>query len=631
MKQTSAKPVQSRASVVVRFVGDSGDGMQVTGSRLTIQAALAGNDVATWPDYPAEIRAPAGTLAGVSGFQLHFADHDIHTPGDVPDVLVALNPAALKANLADLPAGAMLIVDRDSFTTHNLQKAGYTTSPLDDGSLAAYQVFALDVGTMTTRALDGLGLPTKAAARCRNFFCLGIVSWLFTRPLETVLDWIAQKFQGNDTLWQANTKALKAGHFFAETTELFATAYEIRPAALPPGTYRNVTGAETLALGLLAAAERAGRTLFFGAYPITPASELLHTLARYKTDGVVTFQAEDEIAAIGAALGAAFGGAIGVTATSGPGMDLKSEMLGLAGMVELPLVVIDVQRAGPSTGMPTKTEQSDLQLALCGRHGELPLPVLAPASAAECFSLAYEAVRWAVQYMTPVILLSDTTLANGAEPWRLPALDALPAFPASAAYDASDFAPYRRDPHTLARAWMTPGQPGGEHRIGGLEKADVTGAVSYDPVNHERMTALRAEKIARIAREIPPTVVHGDALGLPSSRSGGQGDLLVIGWGSTFGVIRAAVDQLCAAGHRVSQVHLRHVQPLPPDLASIVARFATVVVPELNMGQCARWLRAELRRDIHAITKVQGRPFQVRELVERLLVWLPAAARQVAL
>lgn len=603
------KDTQSRDAVVIRFAGDSGDGMQLTGSRFTSQSALAGNDIATWPDYPAEIRAPAGTLAGVSGFQLHFSSSDIYTPGDQPSVLIAMNPAALKANLADLELGGIIIVDNEAFSPLNLQKAGYAErNPLKDDSLSAYQVFPIDVTSLTHGALADLELPTKVMARSRNLFCLGVTSWLFTRPIEPTIKWIENKFAGKPLVIEANIKALKAGYFFAETTEIFATNYEVKPAQLKPGTYRNVTGTETLSLGLMAAAKAAGRELFLGAYPITPASELLHTLAKHKKQGVVTFQAEDEIAAIGAVIGASFGGAVAVTSTSGPGLDLKAEALGLAVMTELPLVLVDVQRAGPSTGLPTKTEQSDLWLALYGRHGECPLPVLAASSAGNCFDMAYEAVRIALKYMTPVILLSDTSLANGAEPWLLPTISELKPIETNVAKESENFHPYIRNNKTLARPWMVPGVAGFEHRLGGLEKDAKSGAVSYDPINHETMTKLRAEKIERITQDIPATEIHGET----------SGDVLIIGWGSTFGSIRATVDRLVNNGVSAAQVHLHFINPLPADLGEIISKFKHVVVPELNNGQLVHIIRDRYLVDAKPINKIQGRPFRVQELIEQI-------------
>ncbi|HLK10142.1 MAG TPA: 2-oxoacid:acceptor oxidoreductase subunit alpha [Candidatus Binatia bacterium] len=606
---TGSKPVERRDAVVIRFAGDSGDGMQVTGAQFTTETALAGNDLATLPDFPAEIRAPAGTLAGVSAFQLNFSSREIFTPGDDLDVLVAMNPAALKVNLGDLKPGGILIVDHEGFTEQNLKKADYETNPLSDGSLARYQVFPVDVTKLTTAALKDLGLSARAVFRCRNFFCLGLTSWLYHRPIEPAEKWIRDKFKKTPELIEANVRSLRAGYNFAETTELFAVSYEVQPAAIAPGRYRNITGNTATALGLVAAARKAGRPLFLGSYPITPASDVLHELSGLKQYEVYTFQAEDEIAGVGSALGAAFGGAIAVTTTSGPGMNLKAETMGLACAVELPLVIIDIQRAGPSTGMPTKTEQADLLMAMYGRHGEAPLPILAAATPADCFATAFEAVRIAVKYMTPVILLTDGYLANGAEPWLIPDPAALPDVPVRFRTDPSGFYPYLRDETTLGRPWVIPGTPGLEHRIGGLEKEYLTGNVSYAPANHEQMIRVRTRKIAGIVREIAPTEVFG-AL---------EGDLLMLGWGSTYGVLREATRQLEAAGHRVAHVHLRHLNPLPADLGDILGRYRRVLVPEMNLGQLLRLVRAEYLIDAIGFNKIQGRPFKVSEVAARCL------------
>jgi 2-oxoglutarate ferredoxin oxidoreductase subunit alpha len=602
-----AKRVEERRGVVIRFAGDSGDGMQLTGTQFTAESAVVGNDLATLPDFPAEIRAPAGTLAGVSAFQLHFAAEHVFTPGDDLDVLVAMNPAALKMNLDDLRPGGILMVDREAFNDGNLRKAGYDRSPLEDGSLERWQVFPIDVTKLTTASLKGLGLSAREEFRCRNFFCLGVTSWLFHRPIEVTEQWIDAKFKKNPKLAEANRRALRAGANFAENAELLAVSFEVPRATIAPGTYRNITGNTALALGLVAAAHKAGLQLFLGSYPITPASDVLHELSAWKEFDVCTFQAEDEIAGIGSALGAAFGGAIGVTTTSGPGMDLKSETLGLALAVELPLVICDIQRAGPSTGMPTKTEQADLLMALYGRHGEAPVPVLAPSTPSDCFHVGFEAVRLAIRYMTPVIVLSDGYLANGAEPWLIPDAAALPEVPVTFRTDPHGFFPYLRDEETLSRPWVRPGTPGLEHRIGGLSKEAVTGNVSYAPLNHEQMVRLRARKIAGITREIPPTEVFGPA----------DPDLLVVAWGSTFGAVRQAVLDLQAAGRRVSQVHLRHLNPLPADLGDILARARHVLVPEINLGQLVRVLRAEYLVPAVGFQKIQGRPFKVSELVAR--------------
>jgi 2-oxoglutarate/2-oxoacid ferredoxin oxidoreductase subunit alpha len=603
----SAKRVETRPGVVIRFAGDSGDGMQVTGLQFTTESALAGNDLATLPDFPAEIRAPAGTLAGVSAFQLNFAAEHVFTPGDDLDVLVAMNPAALRMNLDDLRPGGILIVDREAFNDANLRKAGYDRNPIEDGSLERWQLFPVDITKLTTTALKGLGLSAREEFRCRNFFCLGVTSWLFHRPIEPTEAWIEAKFRKNPKVIEANRRVLRAGLAFAENAELLAVSYQVAPAAIPPGTYRNITGNTATALGLVAAASKAGLSIFLGSYPITPASDVLHELATLKQFGVVTFQAEDEIAGIGSALGASFGGAIGVTTTSGPGMDLKAETLGLALAVELPLIVCDIQRAGPSTGMPTKTEQADLLMALYGRHGEAPVPILAPSTPADCFSIAFEAVRIAIKYMTPVIILSDGYLANGAEPWLIPDPETLPAIPVAFRTDPQGFFPYVRDEETLSRPWVRPGTPGLEHRIGGLAKEAVTGNVSYAPLNHEQMVRLRARKVAGIQRDIPATAVFGPA----------DPDLLLVGWGGTFGSIRQAVTDLQTAGHRVSHLHLRHLNPLPADLGDILRRARRVLVPEINLGQLVRVLRAEFLVPAIGYQKIQGRPFKVSELVAR--------------
>ncbi|MFQ5846561.1 MAG: 2-oxoacid:acceptor oxidoreductase subunit alpha [Candidatus Methylomirabilales bacterium] len=594
--------------VVIRFAGDSGDGMQLAGMQFTNETALAGTDLATLPDFPAEIRAPTGTLFGVSGFQINFSSHDIYTPGDNPDVLVVMNPAALKVNIRDLKSGGIIIADTAEFTENNLKKAGYVTNPLEDGSLAQYQVFPMDITQMTLRALEGLTLNTKVATRCKNFFALGLTSWLFTRPIEPTIRWIENRFKKTPELIEANMRALKAGYHFGETAEMFAVQYAVKPARLAPGKYRNMTGNMATAMGFVAAAERAGVPLFLGSYPITPASDILHELSSYKNFHVLTFQAEDEIAAVGAALGAAYGGAIGICTTSGPGVLLKQETINLAVMVELPLIIADIQRAGPSTGMPTKTEQADLLMVLYGRSSESPVVVLAPATPGDCFFMAFEAVRLAAKYMVPVFYLSDGYLGNGAEPWKIPEVSTLPKVEVQFRTDPTGFQPYLRDPETLARAWVRPGTPGLEHRVGGLEKEDVTGHVSYDPANHEKMVRLRAEKVARVATDIPPTEVRGD----PS------GKLLVIGWGSTYGAIVEAVDRLRGQGKSVSHVHLRYLNPLPPDLKQIMGRFETILVPELNMGQLVRVIRAEYLVDAKGMNKIQGQPFKVGELMNRM-------------
>ena len=602
------KRLEELDEVVIRFAGDSGDGMQLAGMQFTNETAVAGTDIATLPDFPAEIRAPAGTLFGVSGFQVNFSSHDIFTPGDQPDVLVMMNPAALKVNLRDLKPGGSIIADTAEFTEPNLKKAGYTSNPLEDGSLAKYQLFPVDITQMTLRALEGLNLNTKVATRCKNFYALGLTSWLFTRPIEPTVRWIESRFKKTPELGEANARALKAGYHFGETAEMFAVQYEVKPARLSPGKYRNITGNTATALGFIAAAERAGVPLFLGSYPITPASDILHEIAGYKNFNVYTFQAEDEIAAVGAALGAAYGGAIGICTTSGPGMLLKQEMINLAVVAELPLIIANVQRAGPSTGMPTKTEQADLLMAIYGRASESPVVVLAPATPGDCFFMAFEAVRIATKYMVPVVFLSDGYLGNGAEPWRIPQVSELPKVEIHFRTSPEGFQPYMRDPETLARPWVRPGTPGLEHRIGGLAKEDVTGHVSYDALNNEKMVRLRAEKVARVAMDIPPTAIRGDR----------SGKLLVVGWGSTYGAIVEAVERLRGQGKSISHVHLRHLNPLPPDLKDIVRGFERVLVPELNMGQLLKIMRAEYLVDAIGMNKIQGQPFKVGELMDRM-------------
>lgn len=601
--------VERLDDVVIRFAGDSGDGMQLTGSQFTNTSALVGNDLATFPDFPAEIRAPAGTLPGVSAFQVRIADYDIHTPGDQPDVLVAMNPAALAVNLRDLRPNGILILNADEFEERNLKKAGYRANPLEDGSLAGYRVFKVPLATLTRRTLADSGLDAKTIERCKNFFALGMSYWLFSRPLEPTLRYLEKRFARRPELAKANIDVMKAGWNYCETTEAFQVRYEIEPARLEPGTYRNVTGNTALALGLLAAARKSGLALFQGAYPITPASDLLHELAQLRAYGVTTFQAEDEIAAICAAIGASFGGALAVTSTSGPGMALKTEAIGLAVMVELPLVIVDIQRGGPSTGLPTKTEQADLFQALFGRNSEAPVPVLAASSPADCFYRAFEACQLAIRSMTPVILLSDGYLANGSEPWRLPSAADLPEIPVEFWSRKEGFAPYLRDPRTLARPWAIPGTPGLEHRIGGLEKQDGTGNVSYDPVNHEHMVRTRAEKIARISKELPPLEVHGDPDG---------GPLLVLGWGSTAGAITGAVNLARREGLPVSRAHLHHLNPFPANLGDVLERFERVLVPEMNLGQLAFLLQGRFLKPIVSYTKVQGKPFFRIEILNRI-------------
>ncbi len=606
--------IQELERVTIRFAGDSGDGMQLTGTQFTRTSAVFGNDISTLPDYPAEIRAPAGSLPGVSGFQLSFSSNEIHTPGDQPDVLVAMNPAALKTNIGDLPAGGALIVNKDAFTKQNLTKAGYAADPLSDGSLKSYALFEIPVSTLNARALEGLEMTNKQVDLTKNFFCLGIMFWLYERSMDPTLRWIEEKFGAKPVFAEANRRALNAGYAFGETTEIFHTHYRVAPAHLPPGKYRNITGNEATALGLVAASKLAGRPLFYGSYPITPASDILHQLSGYKNFGVRTFQAEDEIAAVGAAIGASYGGAMGMTASSGPGIALKTEAMGLAVMVELPLVVIDVQRAGPSTGMPTKTEQSDLLQVLFGRNGDSPMPVVAPATPAECFDYAIEAWRIALRYMTPVVYLSDAFLATGSEPWRIPEVADLPGIGVENHTDRASFQPYRRDPETLARPWAVPGTPGLEHRIGGLEKSDVSGNVSYDPENHHKMQLLRAEKVAGIAKDIPDLQVQGPA----------RGDLLVLGWGSTYGAIRSAVERLQAAGQSVSHAHLRHLNPFPQNTEEVLRSFRTVLIPEVNLGQLLMLIRARYLIPAIGLDKVRGKPFRIAEIEETALQLLEA-------
>jgi 2-oxoglutarate/2-oxoacid ferredoxin oxidoreductase subunit alpha len=595
--------------VVIRFAGDSGDGMQLTGNQFTNTSAMLGNDLATFPDYPAEIRAPIGTLFGVSGFQVRFAARDIFTPGDQPDVLVAMNPAALKTNLPDLKPGGLLVVNTGNFDGKDLDKAQYTENPLDDPELGArYQLAAIDLNKAVIEAVDGLGLSNKVALRSKNLLALGMLYWVFNRPLETTETWLKQKFANKPEVLEANLRALRAGHVIAENSELFQSQYTVAPAALPPGTYRNLMGNAALAMGLVAASKLAELPIFYGSYPITPASDILHALARYKNYGVITFQAEDEIAGICSAIGASFAGKLGVTGTSGPGLALKGEALGLAVITELPLVVINVQRGGPSTGLPTKTEQSDLWQALAGRNGEAPIPVIAAQSSGDCFAAAVEAVRMAVTYMTPVLLLSDGYLGNGAEPFRIPEVSELEPFPVKLHTEVEGFQPYARDPETLARPWAVPGNAGLEHRIGGLEKEDGSGNVNYDGPNHEKMTLLRERKVMGIAQSYPATKIMG----------ADTADLLVIGWGSTYGAIRGAVDRAQAAGRSVSQVHIRNIWPLPQDLKSILSNFKQILVPEMNRGQFSRLLRGEYLRETISFSKVQGKPFTSTEILERI-------------
>lgn len=601
----SGKPTEQIERVAIRFCGDSGDGMQLTGTKFTESTALAGNDLSTLPDYPAEIRAPAGTLAGVSGFQVHFSSSDIRTPADQPDVLVAFNPAALRANVEDVRPGGMVIVNSDSFTRKGIQRAGYGGDPLAD-LRERFEVVEVPVTSLNREAVKDLGLGSRDADRTKNFFALGLMYWLYNRPMEPTLRWLESRFKGN--ILEANMRVLKAGHAFGETTELFPGSFIVPRAKIQPGTYRNITGNTALAWGIVAAGVQLQRPVFLGAYPITPASDVLHEVARFRHFGVKTFQAEDEIAAASAAIGASFAGHLGVTTTSGPGMVLKQEALGLAVMTELPLVVVDIQRAGPSTGMPTKIEQGDLLLALHGRNGVSPLPILAACSPGDCFHVVLEAFRLAVTYMTPVVVLSDTYLANSAEPWLIPEVDELPRRPVEFHTDPDSFQPYQRDPETLARPWAIPGTPGLEHRIGGLSKQDVTGNVAYDPENNERMIALRNEKIERIAREISPVEVFGPD----------RGELLVVGWGGTHGAITSAVEAAQEDGLSVSSIHLRHLNPFATNLGDVLSGFAKILVPELNSGQLVTLLRSKYLVPAELMAKNQGQPFKVQEIRERI-------------
>jgi 2-oxoglutarate ferredoxin oxidoreductase subunit alpha len=604
--------VESLDRVVIRFAGDSGDGMQLVGDRFTELSAAFGNDLATLPNFPAEIRAPAGTIAGVSSFQVHISDHDIVTPGDAPNVLVAMNPAALKANLRDLAPGSTLLVNVDTFETRNLDKAGYAGSPLEDDSLAAFRVYEIPMTSITIEATKPLGVKPRDAERSKNFFALGLICWMYTRPTEPLVDWIKRRFGNRPEVLEANLAAFRAGYNFGETAELFDHPYEVKPARLEPGTYRQITGNVALSYGLVAAAQAAKLPLFYASYPITPASDVLHELSKLKNFGVKTLQAEDEIAAAGAAVGAAFAGNLAVTATSGPGVDLKAEAIGLAVSLEVPLVLVDVQRGGPSTGLPTKTEQADLMLAMYGRHGEAPLPIVAAKSPADCFDAAFEAVRIALKYRTPVILLTDGYLANGAEPWNLPDVEALPdiSVPFTTEPNHGDeFYPYLRDPETLARPWAIPGTPGLMHRVGGIEKEDGSGNISYDPENHDKMSRLRAAKIAGIARDIPATDLDDED----------GSEFLVLSWGGTWGAATAAVRRVRGRGKKISHAHLHHLNPFPADLGAVLARFPKILVPELNLGQLSKLVRAEYLVDAQSYTRVAGVPFRAAELETHIL------------
>jgi len=601
-------PAEKRESVVIRFAGDSGDGMQITGTQFTTTSALIGNDIATLPDFPAEIRAPAGTLPGVSGFQVHFGAGDIFTPGDEPDVLVAMNAAALKVNLPTMPKGRTIIVNTDGFDAANLSKAGYEKSPLEDGSLDGYQGIEVPLSTLTVKALAESPLSGKERARCKNFYALGIMYWLFSRPMDSTEAWVKKHFARRPEIVEANLTSLRAGYSYALASELFQNRYEVPAAPQAPGFYRNISGNKATALGFYAASVKSGLPLFLGSYPITPASDILSELARLKPQGVITFQAEDEIAAVCSSIGAAFGGSLALTTTSGPGLALKGEAIGLAVTTELPLVIVNVQRGGPSTGLPTKTEQSDLLQALTGRNGESPIVVVAAQTPGDCFDAAFEACRLALKYMTPVVLLTDGYLANGSEPWLVPAVDDIPDLPVTFRTDPENFLPFARDPATLARPWVKPGTPGLEHRIGGLERQDGSGNVSYDAKNHERMTVLRERKIARIADDVAPAAVFGEK----------TGDLLLLGWGGTYGSLHAATLKAQKAGHRVSHLHLRHLNPFPANTGAVLGSFRKVLVAELNRGQLNMLIRARFLTDTVTYNKVQGQPFMVHEVFEAI-------------
>ena len=608
-----SKAVETVDTVAIRFAGDSGDGMQLTGTQFTETTGLAGNDLATFPDFPAEIRAPTGTLAGVSGFQINFSSGVVFTPGDAPDVLVAMNPAALRSNLADLKQGGMLILNTEAFTAKNLSRAGYQADPREDGTLKNYRLFQADITGMTLKSIEDMKLNTRTAVRSKNFFALGLVYWLYNRDMAHSVAWIDGKFGADSEVGQANQRALKAGYNFGETAELFDHNYVVEQAAIKPGRYRNISGNDAIGLGFLAAAELSGLDLFLGSYPITPASEILHFLARYKNLGVKTFQAEDEIAAVCSAVGAAYAGSLAITTTSGPGLALKAEAVGLALMLELPLVICNVQRAGPSTGMPTKTEQADLMQAMYGRNGESPVPIVAARSPGDAFFATIEACRIAVTHMTPVLLLSDGFVATSAEPWQIPDMSSLPPIDVKFRTDKEGFQPYLRD-ERLARPWAIPGTPGLEHRVGGIEKDNLTGNISYDPDNHELMCKLRAERVERVADELPPTEIGGAQ----------SGDLLLVGWGGTYGPMRAAVNQMNERGHKVGHVQLRHIYPFPKDFGDILQRFGRVLVPELNLGQLVRLIRDRYLIDAKSYPKIKGQPFKEAEIVEAIEAQLEA-------
>ncbi len=604
----NGKEVKSLSEVTVMFAGDSGDGMQLTGSQFSDTTAIVGNDLNTLPDYPAEIRAPAGTLYGVSGFQLHFSSSDIYTPGDSPDVLIAMNPAALKVNLPNIKSHAIIIVNTDSFDSKHLKLAGYESNPLEDDTLAGHKVFQVPITSLTTNALEDSPLSTKAVARCKNFFALGIMYWLYNRPLEPTLKWISKKFAKKQEIVEANQKALKSGFYFGEQTEIFTTRYNVKPARLKEGVYRNISGNEATAIGLVAASQLCKLPLFLGSYPITPASDILHHLSKYKNYGVKTFQAEDEIAGISSAIGASYGGSLSVTTTSGPGLALKTEAMGLAVITELPLVIVNVQRGGPSTGLPTKTEQADLLQALYGRNGEAPIPVVAASTPRDCFYMAIEAAKIALKYMTPVLLLTDGYIANGTEPWKLPDPEELERFEIKYHTEVEGFQPYSRD-ENLVRPWAIPGTPGLEHRIGGLEKANIYGNVSYNPDNHHLMCTLRAQKVKNIEKIIPDLEVKGEE----------SGDLLVLGWGGTYGSIREAVKSVQAKGYKVSQAHLNYLNPMPKNLGDVLKRFKKILIPELNLGQLSKVIRSEYLIEVEELHKMKGLPFKSYEIQNKII------------
>lgn len=606
-EEKTTKQKETLEEATIRFAGDSGDGMQLTGGQFTNATAIVGNDLSTLPDFPAEIRAPAGSLAGVSGFQIHFSSKDIHTPGDVLDVLVAMNPAALKANLRDLKPGGMLIVNTNAFTETNLKKAGYEKNPLEDGLGGKYQIFSIEISRLTQLALEDMKLPGKIVDRSKNLFALGLMYWLYTRPMEKTLEWLNKKFADKPDILAANLKVLKAGYHFGETTESFISSYEIKQAKIAPGRYRNITGNEATVLGLIAASQMSGLTIFLGSYPITPASDILHELSKYKNFGIRTFQAEDEIAAIGSAIGASFAGGLGVTTTSGPGVCLKSEFINLAVKTELPLIVCDIQRGGPSTGLPTKTEQADLLQALFGRNGESPIPVLAASTPGDCFDTMLEAVKISVKYMTPVFFMSDGYLANGSEPWKIPQIADLKKIPVNYRTETKGFFPFLRDEKTLARPWAIPGTPGLEHVVGGLESEQTTGKVSYDPENHDAMVKARAKKIAQIVVDVPDIkTVYGEP----------KGDLLILGWGSTLGSINAACEKLLEKGYKVANAHLRHLNPFPKNLGEFLKNYKKVLIPEVNLGQLSLLIRAKFLIDAQGFNVVGGQPLKVSAIVE---------------